>query len=119
MGTGLLCFGLSPSFWIMLVFIAMYGLGRLIVDPVQLNLVSEMAPPNKMGAYMGFSMLAFAVGGSLGNVLGGALYDLSLAIEFPPLVWVIMGCVAVSGAIAMLCLRSEFSTLRLDLKTPQ
>jgi MFS transporter, DHA1 family, multidrug resistance protein len=108
MGCGLLAFGYAPTFTVMLACIAVYAMGRLIVDPVQLNLVSEVAPPGKIGAYIGFSMLAFAVGGGLGNALGGALYDLSLAIGFPPLIWLVMGGVALAGAIAMLRLRAEF-----------
>ncbi|MFN0073991.1 MAG: MFS transporter [Chloroflexota bacterium] len=108
MGGGLMLFGLSSELSIMLGCIALYGLGRLIVDPVQLNLVSEIAPPGKMGAYIGFSMLAFAVGGSLGNALGGALYDLSLAVGFPPLIWLVMGAVSLCGSAAMVHLRTEF-----------
>jgi DHA1 family multidrug resistance protein-like MFS transporter len=105
---GLLLFGFAPTFALMLVCIAIYAMGRLIVDPVQLNLVSEVAPPGKIGAYIGFSMLAFAIGGGLGNALGGALYDLSLAIDFPQLIWLVMGAVALAGAVAMLWLRQEF-----------
>jgi DHA1 family multidrug resistance protein-like MFS transporter len=108
MGVGLMLFGFAPTFALMLGCIAIYAVGRLIVDPVQLNLVSEVAPPGKMGAYIGFSMLAFAIGGGLGNALGGALYDLSLALGFPSLIWLVMGGVALAGAIAMLRLERQF-----------
>jgi MFS transporter, DHA1 family, multidrug resistance protein len=111
MGAGLLLFGLSPTFTLMLACIALYGMGRLIIDPVQLNLVSEIAPPGKMGAYIGFSMLAFAIGGSLGNLLGGALYDISASIGFPLLTWLVMGAVGLAGALAMLKLRAEFGSV--------
>lgn len=111
MGMGLMLYGFAPSFALMLACIALYGLGRLIVDPVQLNLVSEAAPPGLMGAYIGFSMLAFAIGGGLGNALGGALYDLSLALGLPQLVWLVMGAVGFLGALAMLRLRHEFQPI--------
>jgi DHA1 family multidrug resistance protein-like MFS transporter len=109
MGAGLMFFGFAPTFTVMLACISVYAMGRLIVDPVQLNLVSELAPSGKIGAYIGFSMLAFAIGGGLGNALGGALFDLSLAIGFPQLIWLVMGGVALAGAVAMLQLRSEFA----------
>jgi DHA1 family multidrug resistance protein-like MFS transporter len=108
MGVGLVLFGFAPTFTLMLGCIAIYAMGRLIVDPVQLNLVSDVAPPGKIGAYIGFSMLAFAIGGGLGNALGGALYDLSLALGVPQLVWLVMAGVALAGALAMLGLRREF-----------
>jgi MFS transporter, DHA1 family, multidrug resistance protein len=117
MGAGLLLFGLSPTLGLMLGCIAIYALGRIIVDPVQLNLVSEVAPAGKMGAYIGFSMLAFAVGGSLGNALGGALYDLSQALAIPVLIWLVMGATGLAGALAMLRLRADFdSTLGTHAK---
>lgn len=73
---------LSTSYWaIMLVFLAIYGvytLGEMLMSPVQMTFVANLAPENLRGTYMGAAGLQWILGGVTGPVLGGYLLDLGL-----------------------------------------
>ena len=72
-------------------------LGEVMFSPVSMAAVANMAPPARMGRYMGFFGLTEAVGWSLGPYIGGILYD-RLALT-PVILW---GSIAAIGVVAAL-----------------
>ncbi|GAB6563873.1 MDR family MFS transporter [Bacillus mobilis] len=61
---------------ITLLFVyAIYTLGEMIMSPVQMTFVANLAPEHLRGTYMGAASLQWITGGALGPLLGGFLLD--------------------------------------------
>jgi MFS transporter, DHA1 family, multidrug resistance protein len=63
--------------------------GSLLAMPSQQTASAELANPLALGSYFGVGALSLAVGGGVGNLAGGFLYDLGLALEWTSLPWLI------------------------------
>jgi MFS family permease len=89
--------GLSAAgvFWHLLAGMAAITLGELIATPASIATVSSIAPPRRMGRYMGLYSLVASFSWSAGPFVGGILLD--LWIGRPLVLW---GAVASFGAVA-------------------
>jgi MFS transporter, DHA1 family, multidrug resistance protein len=87
----------TQTFWALLVCIAGFSIGNLISTANQSTVIAGMAQPEARGSYFGMSAIALAVGGSLGNLIGSALYGASTTNGMPAVPWLIIGGV---GAIS-------------------
>jgi MFS transporter, DHA1 family, multidrug resistance protein len=87
-GLGLIAF--APSIGWLLGCVAVYALGSLVLSPNQQTMTAELADNTVLGSYMGLSSLGLAIGGSLGNFVGGALYDAGKAWGFEDLPWLVL-----------------------------
>ncbi|MFZ3589962.1 MDR family MFS transporter [Bacillus sp. DJP31] len=66
---------------IMIVLLLVYGiytLGEMLISPVQMTFISNLAPEHLRGTYMGASGLQWILGGAIGPLLSGYLLDRSL-----------------------------------------
>jgi DHA1 family multidrug resistance protein-like MFS transporter len=90
---------LAPTFAALLLCIAAFSIGNLISTANQSTVIAGMAKPDMRGSYFGISAIALAVGGSLGNLLGSALYGASTTNDMPAVPWLVIGGV---GAISTL-----------------
>ena len=88
----------------LLACVAIFSIGAMLVQPVQQSLTAEMAEPTVLGAYFGFSALALAFGGGIGNFAGGWLYDLAGRLDLPALPWLTFALVAAIVALGLLML---------------
>ncbi|MDI4729990.1 hypothetical protein MJH81_22095, partial [Salmonella enterica subsp. enterica serovar Cerro] len=61
------------------------------------------------GSYMGFSRLGLAIGGAVGYIGGGWLFDMGKALAQPELPWMMLGII---GFITFLALGWQFSHKR-------
>ena len=80
--------------------LVVYSLGDLLVQPTIASITSDMARPEALGSYFGFSSLGLAIGGGLGNALGGVLFDQAVALGVPAAPWLAFALVAGSLAVA-------------------
>jgi len=62
----------------LLVVYAVYTLGEMIMSPVQMTFVANLAPEHLRGTYMGAASLQWITGNAFGPLLGGLLLDRSL-----------------------------------------
>jgi DHA1 family multidrug resistance protein-like MFS transporter len=109
MGIGLGSIAWSATMAGLLACVAIFSLGAMLVQPVQQSLTAEMADPTAMGSYFGFSALALAFGGGLGNFTGGWLYDLARQYQLPGLPWLTFATVAALVAAGLVLLdRARF-----------
>lgn len=86
-GFGLLAVGWLPMLFyqaqlsfpaVLIILLIMYGiytLGEMLMSPVQMTFVSNLAPEHLRGTYMGASSLQWILGGSLGPLLAGFLLE--------------------------------------------
>jgi MFS transporter, DHA1 family, multidrug resistance protein len=89
----------SPSILWLLLCVAVFSIGSSLASAPQQEITARLAQPEARGAYFGFSALAFALGGGLGNIVGGWLHDLGKQIGWLGLPWVI---IASSGLLTAL-----------------
>jgi MFS transporter, DHA1 family, multidrug resistance protein len=92
---GFLCIFAFPSMISMLVFITLFTVGEVLVAPTLDNAASQIAPHvSKVGGYLGFISLGWAIGGTLGNMLGGFLYTFFNDINDIWIVWILYATLA-------------------------
>lgn len=109
LGSGLMAIGLgliafSGGLGALLGCVVIFSLGAMLVQPVQQTVTAEMADPRAFGSYFGFSALALAFGGGLGNYMGGWLYDLAARWQWPMLPWLVFCGVGLAVVVGLLLL---------------
>jgi DHA1 family multidrug resistance protein-like MFS transporter len=100
-GLGLALVALATNLPTLLVCVVIYSLGRLVVEPMAYTITANYATDETMASYFGFSSLALAVGGILGNLLGGWLFDLGNQIGLAALCWYIFGLIGLGLVIGI------------------
>jgi MFS transporter, DHA1 family, multidrug resistance protein len=97
-GIGSLAF--ASNIVLFLFSLVVLSFGGVIATPSVQTTTAELANPKLLGSYFGVNALSLAVGGGLGNLVGGTLYQTSLQLELPWLPWVIfagVGCLSTVG----------------------
>ncbi len=61
-GIGMFAVGLTTNIWLLMLFTVIFTFGEIIRSPVMNNFVSEYAPQESRGLYMGASKLQFTIG---------------------------------------------------------
>ncbi|MGG1660240.1 MDR family MFS transporter [Brevibacillus sp. NRS-1366] len=105
MSMGLFLFTFADSLWILLVDVFLYALGTMIAVPNLVDVVPRFAPKELVGAYYGFNGYSIAIGGSLGQVAGGWVYDMGLQLQAAWLPWTL--CLAVGLLVAWMLYQME------------
>ncbi len=100
-GAALGLMSVAATFPQLLVCVALYSLGTMIVYPTQQTLTARFAPPERVGSYFGFSAISLGVGGAVGSVLGGALVDGGAGLGFPALPWLTLAVIGVVTALGL------------------
>ncbi|MCO5225918.1 MAG: MFS transporter [Thermomicrobiales bacterium] len=110
-GLGLMAVGFSSGFSGVLIAAAIFAIGAVMARPGQETVLANLALPSARGTYFGVAALALAVGGGLGNYLGGVIYDIGGGAA-SPLPWTIFGGVAMVTAVLLWINRVRFSVVR-------
>ena len=67
--------GFTPGAWAMVVAIAVFSLGEMLLSPKKGEFMGNIAPSDKKAMYLGFVMLPQGIGWTLEGKLGPWLYD--------------------------------------------
>jgi len=105
MSMGLFLFTFADSLWMLLVDVFLYALGTMIAVPNLVDVVPRFAPKELVGAYYGFNGYSIAIGGSLGQVAGGWVYDVGLKLQATWLPWTL--CLVVGLLVAWMLYQME------------
>lgn len=87
MSLGLAGVAIAQTIEVFLFWVGVYVLGTLVISPSQQTLLTELANPRMLGSYMGFGWLGSAIGGAIGNVSGGVLFDWARLLDASWLPW--------------------------------
>jgi len=79
-----------------------FAAGRVLADPAKDVVIASLAPAGSLAAFFGVSFLALAVGGSIGNYLGGWLYDVATLTGRHDLPWLTFACFGALTALGLL-----------------
>lgn len=108
MAIGLISIAFVGQITLMLVSVAVYAIGRLLASPSQQTVAANLSNPAVLGSYFGVSSLALAIGGSLGNVTGGLLYEYGQRLQLPVLPWLVSGSIGILCVVGLLWMRSRY-----------
>jgi MFS transporter, DHA1 family, multidrug resistance protein len=109
MACGLGAIALAHTTPLLLAAVALYVCGSLLAMPSQHTATAELANPAALGSYLGVGALSMALGGGLGNLAGGYLYDVGQALDWPALPWLVFWGVGMATAAGLLWLHIELS----------
>jgi DHA1 family multidrug resistance protein-like MFS transporter len=74
--------GFAQSYWQLLVFRGLGGLGSTMFTISAMALLTRLSPPGARGRIMGFYATAFLIGNIGGPVLGGLLAEFGMRVPF-------------------------------------
>lgn len=111
LGIGLMMIGLVSNLAGVLFAAAIFSIGAVMARPGQESVLASLASPSSRGTYFGISSSVFAIGGGLGNFLGGVIYDRgsSGAAALP---WIVFGCIAFVTSLLLWRFRGVFGEVR-------
>lgn len=101
MTLGLSFIGFATHLTTLLMLIAVFYLGSVIVEPARETLNASLVDSRARGSYMGFSRIGLALGGMIGYSGGGSLYDLGKTYSQPQLPWLLLGVIGMMTLIAI------------------
>lgn len=119
LGVTLMFLGIVSSSWTVLLTLAAISLGSMMLLPSFQSYVANIAPKESLAAYFGFSNMAMAIGGSLGNFLGGVLHDFFVDINQPQTFWLTLSILTlfpIMGAVRLKYTQQKRRTAQLLAK---
>ncbi len=72
---GIVLAGASMNGALVAFGILIFAIGEMMSSPKKMEYLSEIAPPDKKGLYMGYANVPLAIGWGIGSSLGGYLYQ--------------------------------------------
>jgi dipeptide/tripeptide permease len=72
---GIVLAGASMSGALVAFGIFIFAVGEMMSSPKKMEYLSEIAPPDKKGLYMGYANVPLAIGWGIGSTLGGYMYQ--------------------------------------------
>lgn len=111
LGVGLLLVGVANGFLGVCLAAGVFATGAVIARPGQETVMAGLADPRARGTYFGSASMALAVGGGLGNYLGGVIYDLG-GDGTSPMPWMVFAGVAFATSGLLWLNRNRFSVVR-------
>jgi MFS transporter, DHA1 family, multidrug resistance protein len=95
----------GASIFTIVLFLTGLSYGSMMLLPSFQTYVASIAPKESVAAYFGFSNMAMAIGGSLGNLVGGMLQDYFVAIQRPAFFWILLCILTIPPIIGALILK--------------
>ena len=114
LGITLMAFGIASLMFaantvLLLSSVALFSLGGLLASPNVQTVTAQLANPKMLGSYFGVNALSLAVGGGLGNLIGGTLYQTSLQLQLPWLPWLVFSSVGFLSALGLAWLNTNLT----------
>ncbi len=101
-----LVFMLGQSGWIIVAAILVFSVGEMMASPKSKEYAGRIAPPGKVGMYMGYFYWCTALGHLFGGLLSGVMYQHFGPIERggidkPDVMWIVFAILAASTAVSL------------------
>lgn len=115
LGSGLALVGFASSTLAILIAAAVFSLGAIMARPGQETVTANLADPIARGTYFGVAALSLAIGGSLGNFLGGVIYSQASPDDNATGPWLIFAGIAAATALALWFYRTTYGSTNLSI----
>jgi len=95
--------------WVVVSAILVFSVGEMLASPRSKEYAGRIAPPEKVGMYMGYFYWCVALGNLFGGLLSGVAYQHfgPKGVDNPDLMWVLFAALAASTAV-MLVIYNKF-----------
>ncbi len=89
--------------WMVVVAILVFSVGEMLASPKSKEYAGRIAPPAKVGMYMGYFYWCVALGNLFGGLLSGVSYQYfgPHGINRPELMWLIFAALALLSAVLL------------------
>lgn len=89
--------------WIVVSAILVFSLGEMMASPRSKEYAGRIAPPEKVGMYMGYFYWCVALGNLFGGLLSGMSYQYfgPKGIDNPDVMWIIFAALAGTTAVSL------------------
>jgi DHA1 family multidrug resistance protein-like MFS transporter len=101
MAVGLGAISLAGTVLALLLCVVLFAAGGVFATPSQQTVAANLSNPMALGSYFGVNSLSLAIGGGLGNLSGGLLYDAGKYLAFPELPWLVFCAVGLASAAGL------------------
>jgi len=93
----------SASGWVIVAAILVFSVGEMLASPRSKEYAGRIAPPDKVGMYMGYFYWCVALGNLFGGLLSGVAYQRfgPSGIDRPNLMWVLFAILAATTAFSL------------------
>ncbi len=89
--------------WMIVVAVLVFSVGEMLASPKSKEYAGRIAPPNKVGMYMGYFYWCVALGNLFGGLLSGRMYGHfgPEGVDNPGIMWLMFAGLALASAIAL------------------
>jgi dipeptide/tripeptide permease len=89
--------------WIVVSAILVFSVGEMLASPRSKEYAGRIAPPEKVGMYMGYFYWCVALGNLFGGLLSGVAYQHfgPKGVDNPDLMWILFAVLAASTAVML------------------
>jgi dipeptide/tripeptide permease len=89
--------------WVVITAVLVFSVGEMLASPRSKEYAGRIAPPEKVGMYMGYFYWCVALGNLFGGLLSGVAYQHfgPHGIDRPGAMWVLFAVLAVTTAIGL------------------
>jgi len=89
--------------WVVVTAILIFSVGEMLASPRSKEYAGRIAPPDKVGMYMGYFYWCVALGNLFGGLLSGVAYQHfgPHGVDNPDLMWVLFAVLAATTSVAL------------------
>ncbi len=89
--------------WVVVTAVLVFSVGEMLASPRSKEYAGRIAPPEKVGMYMGYFYWCVALGNLFGGLLSGVAYQYfgPHGVNRPGTMWVLFAVLAVTTAVAL------------------
>jgi dipeptide/tripeptide permease len=93
----------NPSGWVIVAAILVFSVGEMLASPRSKEYAGRIAPPDKVGMYMGYFYWCVALGNLFGGLLSGVAYQYfgPSGVDRPNVMWVLFAALAATTAFSL------------------
>ncbi len=93
----------GASGWVVVAAILVFSLGEMMASPRSKEYAGRIAPPEKVGMYMGYFYWCVALGNLFGGLLSGASYQHfgPAGVDRPDQMWILFAVIAASTVVGL------------------
>jgi dipeptide/tripeptide permease len=93
----------GASGWIVVSAVLVFSVGEMLASPKSKEYAGRIAPPDKVGMYMGYFYWCVALGNLFGGLLSGVSYQYfgPQGIDRPDIMWILFAALAAVTAVAL------------------
>ncbi len=98
-----LLFLVDQGGWMIVVAVLVFSVGEMLASPKSKEYAGRIAPPDKVGMYMGYFYWSVALGNLFGGLLSGVMYGVfgPTGVSKPSLMWLFFAALALTSAILL------------------